>query len=282
MLSALPIITHPYTTPPTCSSHASRSPHPYSSLSLGPLGAILSPGQEYGGLYPEPYGYGSTSKFPYLEAKAEVAAKVEATKDSIEDALTIFHLTRLEQFALDTAFDKLSLIAFETIPNLNEALAIRRAMKIFNTSLLASSRPIKPFYISYVFPIDQDGNPRYPSIAQKDLPMEELMSLIVETTFGGERGESYEKASGIGINCTSPLKIKELVDLMSISMRESNASAKISKGEYWLVLCTFRSLLPLKHPSDIHPDHCFIWPSPCRFFLNSSVSQTQMEDQSTT
>lgn len=127
MISAIPIVTKTY----SC-------PHPspiHSCLSLGPFGAQCSPGQEYGGLYPPPFGISSPSKLAYsplagLAAPLDLFSVIQSTNPE-EDHLTAFHLERLLQFSKSEAFEKLSIIGFETVPVLEEVRAIRRAMGLF-------------------------------------------------------------------------------------------------------------------------------------------------------
>lgn len=243
MLAALPIVTSPYSTS-TCShsNFTPRSSTPFSSLSLGPLGAQLTPGQEYGGLYPPPYGptpNTSPSTFPYskeaIEATSSTSLPFKTSGNSIEDALTSFHLTRLFQFSSSDEWEKISLIAFETIPNLLEARSIRRAMYLFNTLPFHPTTSIKPFYISYVFPVPAESSKaRYPDASYAHLPQQDLIDLIISTTFSEEL--EYSRPDGIGINCTNPLQIKGLVKSLSDSLKTFEGDEK--EGDRpWLVLC---------------------------------------------
>lgn len=243
MLAAIPIVTSPYSTS-TCShsKFTPRSSTPFSSLSLGPLGAQLAPGQEYSGLYPPPYGPTpniSPSIFSYtkeaIEATSSTSSDFKSSGNLIEDALTSFHLTRLFQFSSSEDWGKVSLIAFETIPNLIEARAIRRAMYLFNTLPFHATTSIKPFYISYVFPVPPESSQaRYPDASYAHLPSQDLIDLIISTTFSEE--VEYCRPDGIGVNCTNPLQIEGLVKGLSGSLKTFEGDEK--EGERpWLVLC---------------------------------------------
>ncbi|KAI5291038.1 hypothetical protein KEM55_008441 [Ascosphaera atra] len=141
------------------------------ALSLGPYGACMIPGQEYGGNYD--VGHRS------------------------EEALFAWHLERLKLFieaateaeGTGSALSRLQYIAFETIPVLNEIRAIRRALQ-------AAGLENIPFWLSCVFP-NEDPN----------LPDGSLIAEAVRAMFEGPGARPF----GIGINCTKIHKLPLLV-----------------------------------------------------------------------
>lgn len=223
-------------------SSTSRSLRPLSALSLGPFGAQCSPGQEYAGLYPKPFGQHSTpSSISYspiagsILPLSEALERVGTTKDHEEDHLAAWHLTRLENFAKSSSFSDISLLAFETTPVIHEARAIRRAMSIFNSSLPSTSR--KPFYISFVF-ILVEGKPIFPDLLHQSRGLAAQAQLIVEATFGSFEGEKVEleTPNGIGINCTNPVQINTVVHHLGAAMAAVTSKAPATERP-WLVVC---------------------------------------------
>ncbi|KAF8608556.1 Homocysteine S-methyltransferase [Ceratobasidium sp. AG-I] len=117
------------------------------ALSLGPYGATLSPAAEFSGIYPPPYGPPQPGTFFGPGSSSSVTQK----EREAEDALVEFHLNRLRVFASSKAtWDAIDIIAFETVPLLREAKAIRRAM----ASLASSDHLLRipPWWISFNFP----------------------------------------------------------------------------------------------------------------------------------
>ncbi|EKC98942.1 homocysteine S-methyltransferase [Trichosporon asahii var. asahii CBS 8904] len=119
------------------------------ALSLGSFGSTLKPGQEYAGVYPPPFGPdlsaspSKTESSPQpagtgsgqLASPAGTGIGTTAQQDTAcaspaEEALYAFHLERLNAYrdATSTGFGDLAWLAFETVPNLTEIRAIRRAM----------------------------------------------------------------------------------------------------------------------------------------------------------
>jgi len=127
------------------------------ALSLGAYGATMIPSAEYSG------EYGSMS----------------------EDDLRKFHLERLSTFTSPGIWAEIDLVAFETLPRLEEVRAIRELMRHV---------PEKPYWISCVFPTD-DHLPDGSSI-------EEVVQAML---WGGQ------PPFAIGLNCTKVNKVDELV-----------------------------------------------------------------------
>jgi homocysteine S-methyltransferase len=111
--------------------------HGLVALSLGAFGACMIPSQEYTGKYPQ------------------------AMQSTI--SLRDFHLDRLMCFAIDpTTWDDIDLVAFETLPRLTEVQATRLAME----ELSERGHKPKPFWISCVFPNEDDNLPDDSSVRQ--------------------------------------------------------------------------------------------------------------------
>lgn len=149
-----------------------------------------------------------------------------------EDALTRFHLDRLLCYAEDSStWDKLSLVVFETVPDLVEARAIRRTWgEIKRRGLTAG----KVFVISFVFP--GDGG-RYPVPAgSASSPSPEVVLQIALGPLGrGDGGDvEYARPDGIGINCTKPWALGRLVGRWTAAL--STEDTNTTTNAPWLFL----------------------------------------------
>lgn len=123
------------------------------------------------------------------------------------DALRAFHLARLLTYAEDDAtWRAVDWIGFETVPLLREGLAIRQAMHELEETLSIRYGPAsepwwrKRFWVSFVFPSGKAPDGASPGqIARRML------------------GESKDgrRPNGLGINCTSPAYIGEIVQEMT-------------------------------------------------------------------
>lgn len=167
------------------------------ALSLGPFGSTLSPGQEYAGVYPPPYGPGPSGSGP-----SNAAAQ--------EEALLAFHLQRLRAFSATPAFATVRWLAFETVPNLAEVRAIRRAVGAWRSERRAgeSNAGAAPqFWIASAFPKGSLGEaPNGPH----------GVSEWLDALLGGVGGVGGDEAApvpdGIGFNCTNPAYLEHLLD----------------------------------------------------------------------
>ncbi|KAK3989930.1 homocysteine S-methyltransferase [Cladorrhinum sp. PSN332] len=157
------------------------------SLTLGPLGATLLPhSAEYSGLYPSQYS--STAQ--------------------IEE----WHDRRLHLFAQipSNILSKVSYLAFETIPRVDEIKAIRRVMKRNNEFLGLTGGK---FWIAVNFPGEcytlPDGS-----------GVEEVVNAML-------RGDEEEAVPwGVGINCTKVNKLGRLVGQF-----EESVNSLVEAGE---------------------------------------------------
>ncbi|MCJ1354160.1 MAG: hypothetical protein MMC33_004147 [Icmadophila ericetorum] len=144
------------------------------ALSLGAYGATMRPSQEYTG------GYESHM----LDVMG----------------LQTWHTERLAVFTDDPLiWEQIDLIAFETLPVLNEIHAVRRVMAATNRAFQTRAQR-KPWYISCVFPHEE-----------LRLPDGSMIAEVVEAAFRDEE-EEEPVPSGIGINCTAPGKLRDLID----------------------------------------------------------------------
>ncbi|TGJ78726.1 hypothetical protein E0Z10_g10032 [Xylaria hypoxylon] len=142
------------------------------ALSLGPYGACMVPSQEYSGKYDDEH--------------------------DTEESLYQWHLKRLSLFiSKESVLEGVQMLAFETVPRVDEIRAVRRAMSTCGITL--------PFWISTVYPGDSSRLPDGSSMVQ-----------VVESTLASE-GQG-QMPWGIGINCTSVDKLAGLVAAMKLEI----------------------------------------------------------------
>lgn len=132
--------------------------HGLVALSLGAYGASMVPSTEYSG------EYGSMQ----------------------EEELVAFHRDRLNIFQDSEEWNDVDLVAFETLPRLDEVVAVRRVME---------STQGKEYWISCVFP-NQD----------ESLPDGSEIMTLVKAMLDGSR-----PPFAIGINCTKIYKVAGLI-----------------------------------------------------------------------
>lgn len=133
------------------------------ALSLGPYGSTMVPGQEYSGKY-------------------------DAQHDD-QEALLAWWRERLSLFAGADIMDRISYVACETLPRLDEISAVRKAVAGFTS---------RPCWIACVFP--GEGN-RLPDGSSIDQVIEAMLLP----------SDSMAQPWGIGINCTKMHKLEGLV-----------------------------------------------------------------------
>ncbi|KAM7184702.1 Homocysteine S-methyltransferase [Naviculisporaceae sp. PSN 640] len=161
------------------------------ALSIGPYGATMIPSTEYSGLYDD--------------AHRSV------------DNLTEWHTERIETLYAplgDIAglLDSVGYIAFETIPRVNEILAVRRAMdrvKLISPNSRLASLPV---WISCVFPRDDNRLPDGTSV-------EEVIAAMLNRA--GADWDIKMVPWGIGINCTKVGKLPMLVQQYEEAIRRA-------------------------------------------------------------
>lgn len=128
-----------------------------------------------------------------------------------------FHYTRLHTFASDSVWSHVDVVAFETIPRLDEAVAIRRAL-----DRLYSVFPSKASYASFVFPKGNHLPWPVPSVDDEAEDMEELLKAVV----GVDEQGSASPLTGIGINCTKPKYLTRLVTEMTRALSQIETDTK--------------------------------------------------------
>lgn len=142
---------------------ARGKPNAKIALSLGPYGSTMVPGQEYSGAYDE--------------------------DRNSEEKLLAWWAERLTLFKGDDIMSRISYVACETIPRLDEISAVRKAVADFTST---------PCWIACVFPGEGDNLPDGSSIDQ----VVEAM-LLPDAT----KAQPW----GIGINCTKIHKLEGLI-----------------------------------------------------------------------
>ncbi len=160
---------------------------PLLALSLGPYGAILPSLAEYTGLYPLPrlrpdHPQETTASELLVVSDSEQTADSDTdtqytppsntffttpisreTRHSLEylayeasiEALSKWHFTRCLVYASHVdIWSEIDYLAFETVPLIREAKAIRQAVSDLYATTLDDSRKIepKPWWISFTFP----------------------------------------------------------------------------------------------------------------------------------
>lgn len=200
------------------------------ALSLGPFGATLFPAQDYGGIYPPPYG---PRAFSDGENTSSYGDDSEGKLDSIE-ALARFHFERLCVFSDDPgAWGIIDIVAFESVPLVREVKGIRKAMASLQRHLTAKKDTSlwKPWWISFILPDGSCPEERYPGG-----PNYTVQDLVIAALEGGYPGQNLEYSpipTGIGINCKCPDNISKTVSEMAAEAKDWIDGRETS---LWLVL----------------------------------------------
>ncbi|CAN8099694.1 unnamed protein product [Discula destructiva] len=150
------------------------------ALSLGPYGSTMVPGQEYSGAYDELHNN--------------------------EAQLRAWWAERLALFAGDDVMGRISYVACETIPRLDEIRALRTAVADFTAA---------PCWVACVFPGEGDALPDGSSIEQ-----------VVEAMLLPEASKA--QPWGIGINCTKIHKLESLISKFEAAVAGLVEGGKIS------------------------------------------------------
>ncbi|KAI1124701.1 Homocysteine S-methyltransferase [Nemania abortiva] len=163
-----------------------RQPATKIALSLGPYGAVMAPSQEYSGQYDDEH-------------------------NSVEK-LFRWHADRISLFAsVPRLGSRVDFLAFETVPRLDEILAIRKLTTVLasQSSDAAVAGPLgqTPYWISCVFP----G-------ASQSLPDGSSVSQVIRALLSLEHSDN--PPWGIGINCTKIAELPHLVEAYEIGVRQ--------------------------------------------------------------
>ncbi|KAI0880353.1 Homocysteine S-methyltransferase [Annulohypoxylon maeteangense] len=178
-----------------------KAPDAHVALSVGPYGACMVPSQEYSGKY-------------------------DTEHDSFE-RLFNWHRDRFDLFEqVDHLGSRISFIAFETVPRLDEIKAIRRLFTRAPSSIsnaLSLLHGEVPFWISCVFPGDAYTLPDGSDIDQ-------VVDALLSTEY------SDVIPWGIGINCTKIGKLPGLVEMYGRSIAKLTSSGRLGTHPISLVL----------------------------------------------
>ncbi|KAK5937892.1 AdoMet-homocysteine methyltransferase [Knufia obscura] len=151
------------------SRHAFNNQPGLVALSLGAYGATMSPTQEYSG------NYGDMAH---------------------ETKLEHWHVARIAMYW--ASWDKVDVVAFETIPRLDEVRAVRTAANVNR-----HAKVMKPYWVTCVFPGEDDRLPDGSSI-------EDVVKALFEERRWSD-GVEMLVPWGVGINCTKVQKLAGLV-----------------------------------------------------------------------
>ncbi|KIW46386.1 uncharacterized protein PV06_02058 [Exophiala oligosperma] len=147
------------------------------ALSLGAYGATMIPSTEYSGAYGPMNG----------------------------DDLFKFHMDRISTFQDNQkAWQEIDLVAFETLPRIDEVRAVVNVMQ---------TTANKPYWISCVFPNDDRCLPDGTTI-------DELIESLLLPPKGGAR--HHHQPWAIGINCTKIHKISKLINAFENTSKRSS------------------------------------------------------------
>lgn len=117
-----------------------------------------------------------------------------------------FHAHRLRQALTSPYFDSdVDLVAFETIPRLDEAQAILHALEAVAREQKAE-RKLPAAYISFVFPPEADG--QLPGNGGKH-GVKDVVSLIAN------QQHSKWPIAGLGVNCTKMFILEKVMRQLS-------------------------------------------------------------------
>lgn len=191
---------------------AAKAPGARLALSVGPYGACMVPSQEYSGVYDDAHGS--------------------------QEALLEWHADRLQLLAAaaaaggdgDSVQGRIGYVALETVPRVDEILAMRRALAA--TEALSGV----PFWVSCLFPGDEGRLPDGSSV-------EEAVRAMLDPIAVAEAAAAAPPAWGVGINCTKVHKLDGLLrryeDAVEKLVREGVVAARQDGGGGWPALVLY-------------------------------------------
>ncbi|KUJ22801.1 Homocysteine S-methyltransferase [Mollisia scopiformis] len=145
------------------------------ALSLGAYGATMVPSSEYSGVYDSSH------------------SSITQLRDWHFKRLEVFLPLKEEEEERRECWRNVDLLAFETVPRIDEVFAVREA--VFMSMGRAEERP---FWISCVFPGEENRLPDGSSLRE-----------VVRAMLGRREGAS--RPMGVGLNCTKVGKVDGLV-----------------------------------------------------------------------
>ncbi|KAI0842765.1 putative homocysteine S-methyltransferase [Hypoxylon sp. FL0890] len=166
-----------------------KAPEARIALSLGPYGACMVPSQEYSGNY-------------------------DAEHSSI-DQLSAWHCDRVHLFdQIGHLGSRISFIAFETVPRLDEIKAIRKLFTRAPSNTPSLLNGDVAFWISCVFPAESLTLPDGSGVDQ-------VVDALLNTDY------SDVIPWGIGINCTKIAKLPALVDAFGVAVSRLASAGRL-------------------------------------------------------
>ncbi|KAI0104085.1 putative homocysteine S-methyltransferase [Hypoxylon sp. NC0597] len=166
-----------------------KAPKAQVALSLGPYGACMVPSQEYSGKY-------------------------DAEHSSI-DQLLAWHYDRFQLFdQIDHLGSRISFIALETVPRLDEIKAIRKLFTRTPSNVSSILNGDIAFWISCVFPGENYTLPDGSVVDQ-------VVDALLNTCY------SDIVPWGIGINCTKVTKLRGLVELFGAAVTKMASGGRL-------------------------------------------------------
>ncbi|OTA97844.1 hypothetical protein M434DRAFT_7474 [Hypoxylon sp. CO27-5] len=166
-----------------------KAPKARVALSLGPYGACMVPSQEYSGKY-------------------------DAEHSSM-DQLLAWHYDRLQLFdQIDHLGPRISYIAFETVPRLDEIKAIRKLFARAPSDVSSILNGDIAFWISCVFPGES-----------YTLPDGSVVDQVVDALLNRDYSDIIPW--GIGINCTKVTKLPGLVEAFGAAVSKMASAGRL-------------------------------------------------------
>lgn len=173
------------------------------ALSLGPYGATMIPGQEYTGEYDEQHQTVESLLGFHMKRLGAFFPSSEAEQENIEGEVR----ERKE------CWGNINMVAFETIPKLQEVQAVKGVMKSLQMKGDEEGENKKEYWITCVFP--GEGNL---------LPDGSSVRDVVKVMLGDEKDGPLPM--GIGFNCTKVTKVEALIREFEVAVGEM-----IERGE---------------------------------------------------
>ncbi|EFW99907.1 homocysteine s-methyltransferase [Grosmannia clavigera kw1407] len=173
---------------------------PSIALSLGPYGACMIPSTEYSGAY-DFDGRNTT-------------------------ALRRWHADRLRLFdvGVNRLADRVRYLAFETVPRLDEIVAVRQLYNVSgnhgDTDTIPSRLAALPYWISCVFPGDSAHEP--PATLPDGSTVEQAVEAMLTSS------SSTHLPWGIGINCTKIGRLPQLIERYEAAVESLVATGRLS------------------------------------------------------
>ena len=183
-----------------------------------------------------------------------------------------FHFFRIKTIASSPTWSFVDVIAFETIPRLDEAIAIRRALR-----RIFSLYPRRFSYASFVFP---KGN-HLPWPVQQDESKDQDMNELLDEVLGNDKEGHASPLSGVGINCTKPKFLNKLVKNMTFALPQVKREEKpylfvsgsddVKKKESVCVCVCADLVSPLLQ---LYPDGGLVWDGIKRVWKEEKGTET--------